>query len=277
MKNIFILITALAVILLHRAQATVLVYEPFLTGTNASAGEYNTSSSLIGQGPTSFGFTGNWITGVSGSAAPVATGLTSPGVVSAGGAATIGGNNVRTGRLLNSPFTASTIGTFYLSFLMDLGGVDGQYKALELHSGGFADTTDRNFRLGNGGGSGGFGNSDFGFRIAGGPLQGLGTADTNTNFFVVRFDLSSTAASDTVTVYRNPTDLLVESNNTGVSLSGQDILFDRITLAQFTTQTVTFDELRLTTTFASAIPEPTSVGLLGAAALCLFIRRFRRN
>ncbi len=272
-KTQSLFIVALTAISLHSSHATLLVYEPFLTGGS----NYDTSASLIGQGPTSLGFTGNWITGTTGPADPIATGLTYTGVDSAGGAASVGTNNVRTGRLLNTPFTATTTGTYYLSFLMDLGGVDNQYKALEFHNGGLADA-DRNFRLGNGGGAGGFGATNYGFRIAGGANQDLGVADTNTNFFIVRFDLSSTAASDTVTVYRNPTDLVIESNNTGVTLTGQDIVFDRITLAQFTTQQVTFDEIRLSTSFATAIPEPSTYGLVGfAAILGLIARRFRKK
>ncbi|GAB4181647.1 MAG: hypothetical protein Fur0032_22780 [Terrimicrobiaceae bacterium] len=274
MKKTSVILAALAVIALPSAQATLLVYEPFLTGGS----NYNTSISLIGQGPTSLGFTGNWITGTTGPADPVATGLTYTGVESAGGAATIGTSNVRTGRLLETPFTASTTGTYYLSFLMDLGGVDSQYKALEVHDGGFA-ASNRNFRLGNGGGAGGFSATNFGFRIADGASQDLGAADTNVNFFVVRFDLSSTAASDTVTVYRNPSDLSVETNNTGVTLSGQDIHFDRITLAQFTSQQVTYDEIRIGTTFTSVIPEPSSAALLGiaGAAFGLIARRVRNR
>ncbi len=257
------------------SQAALIVQDSFLTGSNPLLGEYNTSSSLIGQGPTATGFTGNWLVGTSGTINPITTGLTYTGVESAGGAASITGtNNVRTGRLLSTPFTASTTGTYYLSFMMDLGGVDTQYKAFELHNGGFAGT-DRGFRLGNGGGAGGFSATNYAFRIGDGAAQDLGAANTNTNFFLVRFDLSSTAASDTVTVYRNPVDLLIESNNTGVTLAGQDILFDRISLAQFTTQQVSFDEIRLGTTFASAIPEPSSMVLLtmGGAALALLRRR----
>ncbi len=270
MKNL-ILAFAISLMPLASSHAALLVHDPFLTGGS----NYNTSASIVGQGPTATGFTGNWLAATTGTATPVSGGLSYTGVDSSGGALVLSGGNNRYGRLLTTPFTAATTGTFYLSFLMDLSSVDGQYKALELHSGGFADATDRNFRLGNGGGANGFNNDDFGFRIAGGPIQNLGAGNTATNFFIVRFDLSATAASDTVTVYRNPTDFAVESNNTGVSLAEQDIVFDRISVAMFTDQVTTFDEFRISTTFAEAIPEPSTALLFGLGSALMLARRRR--
>ena len=254
------------------AHAALLAEDQFLTGGS----NYATSSNILGQGPATFGFTGNWLN-FTGTAAPVDTGLTYGGLVTDGGALALSGGNNRTGRLIDSPVTASTTGTVYLSFLMELSAVSNQYKALELHNGGFDDNTNRNFRLGNGGGANGFSNTDYGFRIAGGSNQLLGAGDTDTNLFVVRFDLSDAAASDSVTVYRNPTNLISEAANTGVTLAGQDIAFDRISVAMFTGELVTFDEFRLGTTFNSVvpIPEPGSLALLGAGGLCLLARRRR--
>ncbi|MGF1633287.1 MAG: hypothetical protein ACFCVE_05500 [Phycisphaerae bacterium] len=249
------------------SHAVIIAEDSFLVGP----GDYDTGSSLFGQGPAATGFTGDWISATGTGINPIATGLSYGDLVTSGGAIQTNAGNVRGGRLLSSPVTSATTGTLYLSFLMDLPSVDGQYKALELHSGGFNDGANRNFRLGNGGGSNGFSNDNFGARVAGGTLADLGAGDTATNLFVVRFDLSDQPASDTVTIYRNPTDLTAEPALATATLSGQDILFDRISVAMFTGVEVTYDEIRLGTTYNSVtpIPEPASLafGLVGLLAV----------
>ncbi len=258
--------------------AAVLVEDQFLTGgSNYSLG------AVVGQGPTSTGFSGDWFQVAGSSATIVAGGLAGPvGMNTAGGSLSIPDGNSRQLRLLANPFTASTVGTYYVSFLFQASAADGQYRSLEFFNGGNADTPDRNLRFGLGGGSGGYGNGEsFGLRVGGSATTAVGTGNTAVNHVVLKLELGATAASDTVTVFLNPTNLAGESGNASVSASSLDIAFDRVGIAKFTSGTLGFDEFRIATSFgeATAIPEPSSVAMMvGAGALlCVALRRRRRN
>ncbi len=255
------------------AQVTPLVEDSFETGT----GGYTTGVNLNGQAPSSTtGFTGSW-TNTSGGFQVQSTGLSYGSLVTSGGAAFATGSNARIGRLLQTTYDSTFSGTLYFSFLMQLESVGGHYQALEFHNGGFSDGTHRQFLIASGGNITGLSNDVFAYRFTDGTSSTpFGTADTNVNMFVVKLELSASAGSDSITIYRNPTDLLVEGNNTiTANASGQDIVFDRITLAFFPAgevdpSSVTFDELRLGTSFASVtpVPEPRSAAtLLGLVAL----------
>ncbi|MGF1530622.1 MAG: hypothetical protein ACFCU4_04615 [Puniceicoccaceae bacterium] len=234
------------------AIASFYAEDSFLVGP----GHYNGAIPLIGQSPRLPGFDGPWMGAVVGEAVVDPKGLTYPSLRSSGGAlAFVSGNN-RYGRLLTTPVTDRTQGVFYLSFLMEISVVDGNYQALELHDGGFDDKEDRNFRLGNGGGANGFRDDIFGFRVGNDANEDLGFADSAPNLFVVKFDLTDKPGGDVVTVFRNPTDFRDERRNREVvRLDGQDIRFDRISFAMFTDTPVKFDELRIGSSFQAVLPQ----------------------
>lgn len=267
--------------LASQGRAAVISREQFLTGSNAAAGQYNIADVVV-QGPTVQGYTGNYLAGSS-SPDVVAGGLSfsnaSGTVASSGGALqAVNANGDRAGRVLSSPVTSSTTGTLYLGFLLQLSSTDASvYRAFELHDGGFDDAANRKLQVGLT--STDFGNTNFGLRLFSNNSFriDLGAADTNTNLFVVKFQLGSTTNADSVTVYRNPTNLTQEAGNTAAgTLSNFDFTFDRTSLAAFGgTGTITADEVRIGTTWqdATTVPEPAAAGLLGLGALGLLARR----
>jgi hypothetical protein len=90
--------------------------------------------------------------------------------------------------LLSSAITGTTSGTFYLSVLLQLSNATaGNYKAFELHNGGFSDSMHRTLQIGQGGNSADFGGTtNFGLRLFTNDAFriDLGLADTNVNLFV---------------------------------------------------------------------------------------------
>jgi len=263
------------------ANAALVTYDPFLVGSNPGAGEY-TATQITGQGPTLLGYTGNWINGTP-LGVVTSTGLSYPGLLTSGGALLGNSGGSREGRLLSTPFTATTSGTFYLSVLINLSvSSGGNYKAFELHNGGFTDATQRILQIGEGGTGTDFnGTTNFGLRLFSNDSFriNLGPADTSTNLFVVRFDLSTTNNADVVTVYRNPS-LSSEPAVPAGTLTNFNLAFDRTSVANFQANgdTITVDEIRIGDTYASVLPAPapepaTAALLLLGAAATLFRRR----
>lgn len=260
--------------------AALLSEDHFLIGPTPAAGEY-VSGQITGQSPTVFGYTGNWLNGNTLTTATT-SGLTYPGLQSSGGAVLGMSGGSRAGRLLSSPFTASTNGTFYLSVLIDLSNASGgNYKAFELHNGGFSDGTNRVLQIGQGGTGTDFnGTTNFGLRLFSNDSFriDLGTADTETNLFVVRFNLSSTNNGDSITVYRNPA-LDAEPAIALGTLSNFNLAFDRTSVAAFqsTGDSLTVDEIRIGNNYSDvlpAIPEPSAVlGICAASILSMTVRR----
>jgi hypothetical protein len=125
------LVIAAAVVLggASRSEATLLYYDPFDIGANPAAGQY-TLGTLVGQnptvGPTNF-FSGPWVTGT-GANPPAANVVVTPGISflgapAQGGAVQTGTAASRAGRLLTTPLDASTVGTYYLSFMVNFGNL----------------------------------------------------------------------------------------------------------------------------------------------------------
>lgn len=282
------------------AHATLLSSESFSDSgyTVGSMLQTNTNSQTS---PTIAGYTGNWIDQavdafgdanpkiISGSLAysdsNYAAGIgNSVGVVAGGGNAATSG---RVQRLFDSSLTvtSSTAGTIYLSFLFQTAST-GSYQALELYDGwvssGNADLK-RNFSLGLISGS----DSTIRFNagatgVAKTAAATSGVTASSVNLYIVKFDLSATAASDTVTVWVNPTLGAGDPSSGGITLTSQDITFDRLSLSDYSAGAATWDEIRFGTTFAdvttSAIPEPaTYAAVVGAATLGLVIIRRRRK
>jgi PEP-CTERM motif len=255
------------------AEAVVIAADSFLVGSNPAAGEY-TATQITGQGPTVPGYTGTWVNG-NASAVVTASGLSYPGLQTSGGALLGNSGASREGRILSNPVAGTTAGTFYLSFLLQVSNTGGNYRAFELHSGGFDDTNNRTLQIGQGGTGTDFGGAtNFGLRLFSNDAFriDLGTADTNVNLFVVRFNLSATNNADAITVYRNPASLTTEPAIAAGSLSGFNFTADRTSLANFqagVANNITLDEIRIGDSYASvlSVPEPSSslMVLLGSA------------
>jgi hypothetical protein len=271
-----------------QAAATLLVYDPFLTGSNPAAGEYtaftppvsaeNPFVPITGQnptvGPTPF-LTGPWVT-IAGDNAPNAavqeTGL------SFIGAPTLGGSQVSTPdavvrRYLSTPLTASTEGDYYISFLANFGrgdysdGVDNNdmgYRAVALYT----DTDDfllsvaYNAYNGNGGASqqnpltAKMYLDGFGYQILDGAPDSF-VEDGSTHLIVLRLSLSATDASDSVLVFLDPKSS-EEPVVPNAALSGINVTLGAI--GGFTEyggsgQGPVFDELRVADTFIDALPD----------------------
>ncbi len=271
--------------------AALSVQDSFLTGSTPANGEY-TVGGVAGQNPATLGHNAAWANGSTNSPQITATGLTysnaSGTLNTAGGALVTNNSNTRTGRTLTSPITnATTSTTLYVSFLLKLETVGTiNYRAFELNNGPFAAMdANRTLQLGHGSNNTDFGaNSQtiFGLRLLNNNslFINLGAADTNVNLFVMRFDLSSTDNSDSITVWRNPSMGGAEPGTNNGTLNTFNMAFDRTALAKFGTfidTNVTGDELRFGDSFASVtpIPEPSTGILAGFAGLALALRRRR--
>ena len=256
--------------------------DSFLTGATPANGEYSVGA-IQTQSPTVAGFTGDWsTTGGSGnvqasSLSYAASGYAAP----TGGSLSLNDWN-RVGRLFDSSvassFSTSSSGTLYLSFLMQSAGAGNGYQSLELYGGGWNDGTQRAFQLG-AGGWGDFNGGQFGFKQnSAGPISDLGAVNPGVNLFLVRFDLGTGAGADSVTAWMNPTLTGFGDPTGGVTVSGLDLRsVDRVSFATFGGgANLDGDEIRLGSTLTSvtAVPEPTSLSLLGLGAIgILAIRR----
>ncbi|MGF1531552.1 MAG: hypothetical protein ACFCU4_09355 [Puniceicoccaceae bacterium] len=260
-KNHLKLSSALLLAAAPFAKGVIIAEDSFLIGTDPSVGEYALGS-VIGQNPNNLGFNGAWI-GIAGTANTTqTTGLTFGDLATAGGSLTKPGGNSRAGRLLSDTYDANTSGIIYFSYLMQVDSAnDGSYRAFETFDQSNADSA-RSIRIGVGGGANGFqSNTNLGLRIGDGPVTDLGAMTLSPTLIVGKIDFGSFPGSDIVTIYRDPTDLLVEANNTVTGeIVGTDVAFDRIAFALFTDSPVTFDELRIATTFSEVTPIPEVSG-----------------
>lgn len=214
------------------------------------------AGTLIGQGPPIQGFLGNWLEAFGGVESPgvIANGLSFPGTISSGGAFNYpGAGGGRTGRLLPQDFGDFAESTVYFSVLIQLEVTGGGYRAFELHSAGFVDDTNRTLQIATGEeGTGPFNTSNFVVRIKDGlnvDSADLGPGDTDVNLFVGKAELSRGFSSDTLTIWRNPNPLAEPALGDAV-FAGVNFRFDRISLARFGSDGITFDEIRFGPTYA---------------------------
>jgi hypothetical protein len=266
-------------------KAALIGADPFLNGPNPAAGEYQ--GQIPGQNPAIAGWTGPWTLpgwGTPNNLYSALPGLTYGSLITTGGRAEAT-PFTRTGRNLVTPYADASSGTVYLSFLMQVPDSNiSHYRAFELHSGGYDDGANRKLQLGIHGGDL-MGNGNFGLRLFNNNSfkVDLGASDTDVNLFVLKFSFSTDFDADTLTVWRNPASLGGAEPVGGQTLTGFNLSFDRTTLAYFESgfgnPSMSFDELRLGTTWASVtpIPEPASVGLLALGALMLALRRRTRE
>lgn len=282
------------------AHATLLSSESF-SDSAYTVGSVLQTTTNSQTSPTVAGYTGNWIDQtvdsfgdanpkiisgslVYGDSSYAATAGNSVGVIAGGGQ----GGSGRVQRLFDSSLTvtSSTTGTIYMSFLFQTAST-GSYQSLSLYDGwvgsGNADLR-RNFDLGLISGSDSIVRFNAGATgVAKTAAATTGVTASNVNLYIVKFDLSATAASDTVTVWVNPTLGAGDPASGGIVLSGQNITFDRLALSDYSGGAASWDEIRFGTTFAdvttSAIPEPSTYALFAGAATLLgaSARRPRRN
>ena len=282
-----------AIVVLPSAHAAVLSHESFsgyTAGVQIDDGA-NLPSPAVG------GYTGDWTATNFGTQQPsITTGsLTYSDPLYLGSSGdkvgvpnnTTGGeitssNSGRVYRSLDSSLsvTSTTATTLYLSFLFQSGQETGitTYQTLHLNQGTNGDAA-RAFDIGitdNGNLDG----NEFGFGVNGnygvGTSQELGAANSTVNLFVVKFDLSAAAASDSVTVWLNPTLGGVGDPTGGISVSGVDLAWNTLMLSDYDGNSATWDEVRWGTDFNSVttIPEPASA-LLGSLGVLALLRRRR--
>jgi hypothetical protein len=289
----------LALAMISSAPAQLVSDESFLTGT----GGYTVGTKVTADtpSPTVAGYTGDWTAVDFGTQWPT-TAASSLVYDGAGYASGVGGsigvpaytggiaagNSSRMYRLLDgtTAVTDATTGTLYLSFLYQSGQEHGAttYQMLDLYNGNTADAN-RAFTAGlttNGGNTGT--SYDFGINEA---YTSTGVAaDTAVHLFVVKFDLSATAASDSVTLWLDPT-LGAGDPSGGFTTSGLDIAFDRLSISDYAAvgtnggNSGAWDEIRFGGTFdavtVAAVPEPSIVGLFGLGVGGMFLLRRRHR
>jgi hypothetical protein len=190
-------------------------------------------------------------------------------------------NSGRVYRSLDSSLsvTSTTVGALYLSFLFQSGQETGitTYQTLHFNQGTDGDAN-RAFDIGitdNGALDG----NEFGFGVNGnygiGTSQELGAANTSVHLFVVKFDLSAAASSDSATVWLDPTLGGVGDPSGGLTVSGVNLVWNSLMLSDYDGNSANWDEVRFGTDFNSVtIPEP-GVALLGGLGVLSLLRRRR--
>jgi Dockerin type I domain/PEP-CTERM motif len=266
------------------SKATVLAHDPFLIGPTAANGQYVVtttsmdmppvvSNPLAGQNPTigpapSF-FRDPWTIGAAGGAVQ-ATSISYRGAATEGGSVTGYG---RTERYLTTPFTAATEGTYYISALMNFGttpnGAMG-YRAMEFFP---PDVVPAENRVGD------IGYNQF-FSAFGATQQAAATAKMQFNFnvaaqqiiqpspdnylqdgithlLVLKFVMSATDASDSISLYFDPKTKIEPSAPTNL-ITGVNFLLGSIGFASFDNDahggTTVMDDIRVGTTFIDVVP-----------------------
>ncbi|MES2474395.1 MAG: immunoglobulin domain-containing protein [Verrucomicrobiota bacterium] len=174
-------------------------------------------------------------------------------------AAAIGATNAgRVGRLLAPELAvnSATTGTRYVSWLFRSGfentAPDPQvYQTLALFNGALGTDANRDFEAGIA--SGDFASTNYSFRLNNNPamIGNLGVpADGNVHLFVAKIELSSAVGGDSVTVWIDPA-LGSGEPAGGVTVTGADLLWDRVALSDYASNSSAWDEIRWGSTFHS--------------------------
>jgi hypothetical protein len=274
-------LTALLALIATDLRAELLYYDPF----NVGPGLYSLGT-LAGQNPT-IGphpiLSGPWQSALGADGATVqAPTLEFPRLPVSGGSVIASGDS-RTWRNLTNTWDATTVGTFYMSFLMNFGGVgltgqtrdDVGHRVLEMWSaaGPAGNDSAMAMRIGYMSYNGNL-NS---LPPSSAPLKvglGIGTEQIiegsdsfledigRTRLFVLKFILTDQPASDTIQLYLDPMDA-TEPIIPNAEFVNVDFTLGSISAAvQFAgsgTSTV-FDELRISTEFGDVVPRVPLTG-----------------
>ncbi|MEM8494024.1 MAG: hypothetical protein AAF663_01395 [Planctomycetota bacterium] len=292
-RTFLVAAAAVATVGAATASAATLVYEPF------AASDYTVGNSLSGANPTVAGFGGAWVKDGGGDTTVETGSLTYLNLVTSGNKA----SSVSGGRMNRSLDVSATgpLGNYVAD--VDFGGTTGVQPAIATSANGNAlyismlvswsggDPTDAFFGVefhnpigGNSDSSQEFrfdaadGPDDFQVDSDGGNNNFLGDFDTDTHLLVFRIDFAD--GDDTLTWWWDPTSLGGAEPAVATGSATFELEFDKIVLSRFAgdgSVTGLSDEFRIGTTYASVtpVPEPTAVGLGGAALALLIGRRSR--
>jgi hypothetical protein len=174
-------------------------------------------------------------------------------------------NSGRVGRLLAPELVVSeaTTGTRYVSWLFRSGFENAApnpqvYQTLAFFNGAVGTDANRDFEAGIAAGAGDFNTTNFAFKLnnSTGMVGNLGVpSDGNVHLFVAKIELSSTAGGDSVTVWIDP-DLGSGDPAGGVTVAGADLLWDRIALSDYASDSSHWDEIRWGSSFDSVTLNP---------------------
>jgi hypothetical protein len=277
----FGILTVLFGLLISNSSAELLYYDPFHIGP----GQYSLGP-LAGQNPAIGPYpilSGPWQSalGTNGSTVQAPT-LEFPHLPVSGGSVIANGDS-RTWRNLSNVWDATTVGTFYMSYLMNFGGVglagqtrdDVGHRVLEMWSAAGPGGSDAAMamRIGYMSYNGAFSN----LPPDSAPLKiGLGIGSEQiiegsgsfledvgrTRLFVLKFTLSDQAASDKVQLYLDPMGA-VEPIVPNAEFADVDFTLGSISAAvQFagTGTSTVFDELRIGTQYSDVVPQVPLTG-----------------
>lgn len=234
-------------------------HDPFDTGAGYTLGE------LPGQNPAVTGYSGAWTDIDFGDAEPAVSAgslvYANPAYLgSAGDKVTVdtntaggeinGGNSGRVFRTLAPALhaNANSSGARYLSFLFRSGQETGAttYQTLALYN---SDTGDGNrfFDIGITNNA-----TEYNFGILNSYVSTGVAANTDVRLIVVKFDLSTTAGADSVTVWVDPVIAGGEPVSGNVTtVSGLTLNWDRIAFSDYDGNSAAWDEIRWGSTFDS--------------------------
>lgn len=268
--------------------AGILAYDGFAAGSSNASGEYIANPGtdvsgrhkfIAGQDPVVSGFSGSW-TGIGGAqfemgAIPPSS-LAYPGVTSTGNAAFRKFTSGASTRALDAGLGIGTNGTTtYFSFLMKLDDASALGR-IEFQEGSSGGANGGGLRIRSDG-------TNF-IASAGFMNNTIATADTDTHLFVFRVDFS---ASDSWSVWMDPTDLNIEANSATIasgtvagpsSIDPTYLTFKRGTSGGTGGNGVMVDEIRIATDwgsdlFGAAVPEPSSLIYVVLGSLLLVSKR----
>jgi hypothetical protein len=257
------------------SKANLIAYEPF----GYSAGSNVTSTANPDTG--AFGFASNDYSAVAGETSGsnnVASGnlvptASPPGYAEAGNQLSINNNSASSGYEINNLFNPTAAGevpaqggtgTLYISYDMKASVLGGAAFFQLLSSSGVA--AQFGFNIGTHG-------NDWFMNLGGTPTT---PATTSSTFFVIQLNYGGGASLDSASFFINPT-----SSSSTASESTSGLTLPTLTGIQFagingTNLTINFDEVRVGNSFGDVVPEPASIGLVGAVGAMGLLRR-RRN
>jgi hypothetical protein len=169
--------------------------------------------------------------------------------------------------------TSTTAGTFYLSWLFKSGleasGIPYQHLLLSNGTGGRTFSAGLSFNDEPAG-------TTFDYEVNNAAYNTGVNENATVNLFVVKFDLSAAAGADNITVWLNPT-LGAGDPSGGMAVTGTDMTFDTLGIADYAANSAKWDEIRWGTSFndvtTAPIPEPSATILGGLGMLALLRRR----